>query len=350
MFDNPAKVFGCPVVDVNSQDIDYSALVVISVAGEVADKIYSLLSEQGFKDIFVVRELPNMVAGDNYYQALTKEEYPSAVSQWFRGCGQTLNLENPITFNEKIQWLKIYGDVEFMSKLADKYRVREYVAEKIGKQYLIPLLGVWDNFDDIDFKKLPNQFVLKCNHGCEYNIIVKSKEDFNCEKAKIKIEKWMSEDYGIVGGFETQYSLIPRKIIAEEYIEQIDGGLYDYKIHCFNGEPQFIQVIGERDLEKHKGFQMIFDLDWNEQYFTLSYYPKFKHRIEKPSNLKEMLDVSRKLSDGQIYARVDLYDLKNEIKFGELTFTPGSGAYPYNEFWRKEDNEMLGKLIKLPVG
>lgn len=346
---NPKDIFGYPVMELDSENIDHNALIIISVAGTVADDIYSLLKRQGFKEVLLAKKLPKMVEGNNYYGILRKEEYPVAISQWFRKSGQILNLENPLTFNEKIQWLKLYGNVELMSELADKYRVREYVAERVGECYLIPLLGVWDNFDDIDFDKLPNQFVLKCNHGCEYNIIVKNKEDFNIERAKTKMNRWLSEDYGLEGGFETQYSLIPRKIVAETYIEQIDGDLYDYKIHCFNGEPRYIQVIGGRDLEKHKGFQMIFDLDWNEQYFTLSYYPKFEHRIEKPKELGEMLDVSRKLSNGQVYARVDLYVLESGVKFGEITFTPGSGAYPYNEFWRKEDNELLGKLIKLPI-
>ena len=346
---NPTDIFGCHIIGLNSQDINYDALIIISVAGKAADDIYGMLSEQGFKNVILLKKLPAMVEGNNYYEVLKRDEYPSAITQWFKVSGQKLNLRHPVTFNEKIQWLKLYGNVKFMSKLADKYRVREYVADKVGERYLIPLLGVWDNFDDIDFDKLPNQVVLKCNHGCEYNIIIKNKEDFNIKRAKSKIDKWMSEDYGVVGGFETQYSPISRKIIAEAYIEQIDGGLYDYKIHCFHGEPKFIQVIGERDIETHKGFQMIFDLDWNEQYFTLSYYPKFEHKIERPDNLKEMLDVSRKLSNGQIYSRIDLYALENGIKFGEITFTPGSGAYPYNEFWRKEDNEMLGKLIKLPT-
>ena len=210
------------------------------------------------------------------------EMRPVMLKDWFfEKTGEILNLDNPQTFNEKIQWMKLYDSTPIKTRLADKYLVREWVKEKIGEEYLITLLGVWDNFDEIDFDKLPNQFVLKCNHGCGYNIIVKDKKTFNIENARKKINAWLREDFAFKYGFEMHYSDIPRKIIAEKYIENSDNDLYDYKVWCFNGKAQYVQFLSERNTD---GLKMAFyDRDWNKENFVYSYpidtkeNPKPKH-------------------------------------------------------------------------
>lgn len=177
--------------------------------------------------------------------------------------GKPLDFNDLRTFTEKLQWLKIFDATPIKSRLADKYLVRNWVAEKIGQEYLIPLLGVWDDFDDIDFDDLPDQFVLKCNHGSGMNIIVRDKKTFDKQQAREKLNSWLAFDYGMSDGIELHYTRIDRKIIAEKYIEEMNGGLLDYKFHCFNGTVKFIQTIGDRDLIKHTGHQNFYNLKWN---------------------------------------------------------------------------------------
>lgn len=185
------------------------------------------------------------IAGDyNVYKkrrefqidTMTSEELKSACVHWFKTCtGRDCDFENPRTFDEKIQWLKIYDSTPLKTKCADKLLVREYVKQKIGGQYLVPLLGAWNSFDEIDFEELPQKFVLKTNHACATNMIVKDKSLFDVNAGRTQFEKWLAGSTQVYQFFELHYRDIPRKIIAEEYIEQADGNLLDYKIHCFRG-------------------------------------------------------------------------------------------------------------------
>ena len=198
-----------------------------------------------------------------------EKDFPKILKQWYKKrTGKNLNLENPKTFNEKIQWLKLYDNSPLKTKLADKYLVREWIEEQIGSEYLIPLLGVWNNFDEIDFDKLPEKFVLKANHGSHWNIIVKDKSKLDKSKAKKKFDKWMARDYAFKAGLELQYRGIKPKIIAEKFIEDTNGELNDYKIMCFNGEPKFVWVDCGRYSNHTKN---IYDLDWNLQPFKMTY-------------------------------------------------------------------------------
>lgn len=151
--------------------------------------------------------------------------------------GHKFKLDKPRTFNEKIQWLKLYDATELKTQLADKYLVREWIKSKIGKEYLIPLIGVWDSVEEIDIEKLPTKFCIKATHGCGWNIIVKNKNDIEWETVKEKLNYWLTLNYAFVNGLELQYLNIPHKIMVEEYIENDKGKLFDYKIHCFSGEP-----------------------------------------------------------------------------------------------------------------
>ena len=273
----------------------------------------------------LINNLPIPILIINYFLFINKlhNTVKSKLKHWYKHkTGNILNLINPRTYNEKIQWMKLYDSTSTKTKLADKYLVREWVKEKIGEEYLIPLLGVWDNFDDIDFDKLPNKFVLKCNHGCAYNIIVKNKDKLNKEKTRKKIEKWLKKDYGM-RGYELHYSNIPRKIIAEEYIENANSDLYDYKVWCFNGKAHYIQFLSERNT---KGLKMAFyDRNWNKQNFAYS-HPLDEKTVQKPKGLKILLELAEKLSKGFNHVRVDFYITNSgKIYFGEMTFTSCSG-------------------------
>lgn len=274
------------------------------------------------------------------------EKRVAALSDWFfEVTGETLNLENPQSFNEKIQWLKLHESTPLKARLTDKYAVREWVKEKIGEQYLIPLLGVWDRFDDIDFDKLPEKFALKCNHGSGYNIIVTDKSKFDRGGAKRLITSWLNEDFAFRNGFELHYSLIPRKIIAEEYIENRDRDLFDYKFWCFDGKVRYIQFLSERYTNAHGAQMAFYDRNWKKLDFVVA-HPLDEKTISKPDNLDSMIELAEKLSQGFSYVRVDFYDVNNRIFFGEMTFTPDSGSGRWDP---AEMNMTIGSMLNLPV-
>lgn len=212
--------------------------------------------------------------------------------------------------------------------------------EKIGEEYLIPLLGVWDNFDDIDFDKLPNKFVLKANHGCGWNIIVKDKNNFNKSDAKGKFDEWMNTNYAFKFGLELHYKNIKPKIIAEKYIEN-DEGLLDYKFLCFNGKVEYVWVDSGRFTAHRRD---IFDLDWNLQPFIIN-HPNAEKTPKKPNKLKKMIELATKLSKDFAHVRVDFYEVDGQIYFGEMTFTSESGV---GKFYPEEYDLKLGQMIKLP--
>lgn len=258
--------------------------------------------------------------------------------------GEILNLSNPITYNEKIQWLKLYDSTQLKTRLSDKYLVRDWIEKKIGSQYLIPLIGVWNTYDEINFDDLPESFVLKCNHGCGYNVIVKQKSSLEHQKLRKELNKWMSINDAFLFGFELQYKDIEHKIIAEKYIEQLDGDLLDYKIHVFNGEPKIIQIIGERDIEKHTAKEIFLDTNWNECDLMYHTYELFAVKPNTPPNLDEMLYVAKKLGQEFSYVRVDLYNISGRILFGEMTFTPFSGMGKWGSY---DCNKRVGEWIHI---
>jgi len=273
---------------------------------------------------------------------MDKEDIPKLLKKWYKKrTGKELNLENPQNFNEKIQWLKLYDNSPLKTRLADKYLVRDWIKEKIGEEYLIPLLGVWDNFDDIDFDKLPDKFVLKANHGCAWNIIVKDKKTFDRKKAKKKFDKWMKRNYALKAGFEMQYKDIPPKIIAEAFMADSKGELNDYKVLCFNGEPKFIWIDQGRFSNRTEN---IYDTKWNLQPFLLT-YENSKEEVPPPKNLEKMIEFARLLSKDFALVRVDFYNLDGKIYFGEMTFTSASGV---DVFKPEEYNFKLGEMLTLP--
>lgn len=266
-----------------------------------------------------------------------------SLEMWYYGLTkQQLNLEAPKTFNEKIQWLKLYDSTPIKTRLADKYLVRDWIKEKIGEEYLIPLLGVYDRFDDIDFDALPNQFVIKCNHGCAYNIIVKDKNKLDLQEVKTKLDGWLSENYAFRYGFELHYRDIPPKILIEKYMDDGTGDLRDYKYTCFNGKPEFIWIDSDRH-SLHK--RNLYDLNWHQLNCKVnSRYDTFPSP-SRPVYLEEMNKLAAILSEGFAYVRVDFYIIDEKIYFGEMTFTSSSGT---EDIVPPSFEEHLSSLIKLP--
>lgn len=257
--------------------------------------------------------------------------------------GKTLNLKSPCSFNEKLQWLKINNKNSLYSTLVDKYSVKKYIEEKLGKDYVIENYGVWDSYDEIDFDSLPNQFVLKCTHDSGGLVVCKDKTSLDKTKARQKIDKSLKRDY-YYASREWPYKNVPHRVIAERFLEDKNGELRDYKFFCFNGEPKFLYV--SNNLASHQNVKMSFlNLDWSLAPFQGIDYPLFEVLPEKPSCYEEMLEVSRVLSANIPFVRVDLYEYQGRVYFSEMTFFHSGGFMVFND--EKWDNE-LGKLIDLP--
>ena len=256
--------------------------------------------------------------------------------------GKKLNLKEPRTFNEKINYLKIYEfpKDEKVITCADKYKVREYIKNKGLGDILVELIDAWDNAYDIDFEKLPQKFVLKCNHGCGYNIICKNKDKLDKNNTIKRINKWMNEDFGLVSG-EYHYSKIPRKIICEKFLED---DIKDYKFFCFKGVPKFFYVSQNIDGDFHNMQADFFYPDGSKADFERTDHKHFEKEVELPKNLNDMIEISRKLSSEFEFVRVDLFCVGDKIYFSELTFTPCSGFMPIKP--ENKDVE-FGKLIDL---
>lgn len=260
------------------------------------------------------------------YKGFTESEMISAIEKiYLKRIGTTINWTNPKRYTEKIQCDKVYNRNRIKTILSDKYAVREWVKNRIGEEYLIPLLGVWENVDQIRFEALPKQFVLKTNHGSGSVIIVKDRLTLDVREVKRKLADWMKTDFGYTTCFETHYSGIKRKIIAEKYLETASGELQDYKFLCFNGAPVFCWVDLGR-FKKHT--RTVFDLNWNLQPWTQADYGIASVPIPKPANFEKMIKIATILCEGFSHVRVDLYNVDGEIYFGEMTFTNGSGLDP----------------------
>lgn len=256
--------------------------------------------------------------------------------------GKKMNWKNPQIFNEKLNWLKLYDRRSEYIKMADKYEVRDYIREKLGEEYLIPLLGVWDSVEDIDFSSLPKQFVLKCTHDSASVVICKDKETFDQEAAKRKLDKALKTNY-FYPSREWPYKNIVPRIIAEQYmVDESEIELKDYKIYNFSGVPELIQVDFGR-FTKHE--RNLYTTKW-EYIDEQIEYPTDRNRlISKPENLEEMLSCARKLAEGIPSVRTDFYSINGKVYFGEITFYQEAG---FGRFESEEYERKLGNLIKLP--
>lgn len=266
--------------------------------------------------------------------------------------GKNLDLKDPKTFTEKIQWLKLFDRRNEYITMVDKISAKEYVSKLIGREYVIPTLGEWNHFEEIDFDKLPDRFVLKTNHGGGGNAVVlcKGKESFNKAKAKRVLELSLRRN-GYWAYREWPYKKIIPKIFAESLIDVSEdvtsnsADLVDYKFFCFNGEPKYCQVIQNRSIKETIDF---FDMEWNHQGFV-GLNPGVPNAVNKPSkpmHFEEMKLLARKLSEGLSFVRIDLYDTDERVYFGEITFYPASGL---GEFNPKEYDLKLGEMVQLPI-
>lgn len=282
-----------------------------------------------------------ILSNQGKYRSMPDEDF---LKKKFRiRMGQELDLENPKTFNEKLQWLKLYNRQPIYTTMVDKYAVKQYVTDQIGSEYVIPTLGVWDHFDEIDFDSLPDRFVLKVTHDSGGIAICKDKKTFDKEAARAKIEKSLKRDYYNIGR-EWPYKNVKPRILAETFLENAEGKeLVEYKIFCFNGEAKIILVCKG---QAHGNGRTNDYCDTNLQRFPFtSLYPNSKGELDKPALLPELLKTAEKLSQGIPQVRVDLYICNNQIYFGEFTFFHNSG---FCSFDPKEWDETLGSWIKLP--
>lgn len=280
-----------------------------------------------------------ILSGQGFYDNMDDEAY---LKRKYKACmGKEIHLDSPQTFNEKLQWLKLHDRKPEYTTMVDKYAVKMYVADIIGEKYIIPTLGVWNHFDEIDFDKLPNQFVLKCTHDSGGIVICKDKNKLDLKSAKKKIEKSLKQNY-YWSGREWPYKDVKPRIIAEEYmIDESGYELKDYKFFCFNGEPKMMFIATDRGSDTKFDF---YDMEFNHLPFTNG-HPNANKQIKKPKNYSTMLALSAKLSFGIPHVRVDFYNINGKIYFGELTFFHWSGLVPFEP---EEWDYKLGSWLKLP--
>ncbi|WP_096156437.1 ATP-grasp fold amidoligase family protein [Bacillus sp. FJAT-45066] len=287
------------------------------------------------KIIKVIKRPQNifMILGNRGFFRQIGDKTYLKIAYWCK-MGKKLDIDSPKTYNEKIQWLKLNDRNPNYSKYVDKYEVRKYIAEKIGEVYLIPLIGVWDSIDDVNFEKLPKEFVLKSTHDSGGVVVCKDKQCLDIKKAKEKIRTSLNRNY-FWGQREWIYKDIKPRVIAEKYmVDKIDKELRDYKFFCFNGEVKAMFVASDRGIDTRFDF---FDMDFNHMPF-MQHYPNAEKPIKKPKNFNEMKSLAQKLSKGFPHVRVDFYDVNGKVYFGELTFYHFSG-------WEKFEPECYDKYF-----
>ena len=281
-----------------------------------------------------------VLARKGYCNFMSDEEYLK--SMFHAKMGYELNLENPQTFNEKLQWLKLHDRNPEYTRMVDKYEVKQYVANIIGEEHIIPTLGIWDNFDEINFEKLPNQFVLKCTHDSGGIVICKDKENFELVKAKKKINNHLQRNFFYIGR-EWPYKDVKPRIIAEQYLtDEFGGELKDYKIFNFPGHPQIIEVDFDQFVDHKRNF---YNTDWEYIDLALNYPTDPQHFISKPQALDKMLELAGKLAEGIPHVLTDLYCIDDKVYFGELTFYHEAG---FGKFTPESYDLEFGSWIELP--
>ncbi len=257
--------------------------------------------------------------------------------------GKKLNLDDPKDFNAKIQWLKVFYRPMILSRLVDKYEVREYVIQTVGEKYLNELIGVYDKPFQVDFDKLPEKFVLKATHGYHFNLLVKDKNQLNRKRARYLMYKWLSKNQYKRGGLEWAYKHAKPRLIVEKYLEEIGKeDINDYKFFCFDGVPQLLHVDIDRGTKHSRAY---YDMDWNKLPIKHDSIAFIEGETKKPENFDEMVEVASKLAGKFPYVRVDLYNLNNKIVFGEMTFYPADGRL---EFIPEKYNRILGDYLEIP--
>ena len=287
---------------------------------------------------------PSMVFGKIYHallNALVRNDEAYVKWDYWWGLGKFPNLDNPKTYNEKLSWLKLHAQRPEYTMMVDKYDAKEYVKGIIGEDYIIPSYGVWDNFDDIDFDTLPNQFVLKTTHDSGWVIICKDKSKFDIKAAKKKVNESMKHNLYNTHKEYPYKDLKPRIIIEKLMVEAGSNSLKDYKFFCFDGEVKMLFIATDRPVDTRFDF---FDRDFNHLPFRQG-HPLASKPIDKPEGFEEMIAIAEKLSKGIPHVRVDLYNINGKIYFGELTFFHFGGTVPFKP---GEWDYKIGEWLKLP--
>lgn len=328
----------------------YSQAYIIIASDIYYDEIKNQVLEMGIEeeniDKFLIQD---------YFENISTDEFPQELEDWYLDkTEKALDLDNPRTFCEKMQWCKLYEPMGNKPFLADKCRVRKWIEDKIGGEYLVPSLGEWDCFEDINFDVLPDKFVLKMNHGSYMNAVVTDKSKIDYGILKRKFDAWKKVNYAYSSGFELQYSSIKPKIIAEEYMENVSGSLYDYKFGCINGKVEYVWIDMERYSDHHT--RVVYDGNGKELNVNFQGVPKPDFEYKLPDEFQEMKRIAEKLSKGIRQVRVDLYNVNGKVFFSEMTFTPGSGfiGFEPEEFdlylgqqWNISDYMQNKKMINI---
>lgn len=278
---------------------------------------------------FIKNKIPDKIYLKYKYKKILKKE---------------LNLNNPVTFNEKLQWLKLNDRKDIYTTMVDKYEAKKYVANIIGDEYIIPTIGIYNSFDEIDFSELPNQFVMKCTHDSGGLVICKDKNNLDINKARKKINKSLKNNY-YYDGREWPYKNVKPRIIIEKYMEDSNSlSMKDYKFFCFNGTPRLMYL--SEGLENHDTASMsFFDMNFKLSSCKRKDYKLLNYSPNKPKTFEKMKKLSSVLSKNIPHVRVDWYEINEKLYFGELTFYTCSGFIPFeSEEWDKK----LGDMIKLP--
>ena len=276
-----------------------------------------------------------------YYDSLSDAEFLKTVFPKYMG--YPLDLENPKTFSEKLQWLKINFRDPIQTEMVDKHEAKHFIAERVGNQYIIPTLAVWDSVEDIDIDALPNQFVLKSTHDSGGIVICKDKSSFDFEAAKAKLSASLKRDYSKIAR-EWPYQNVLRRIIAEEYISELgNDDLLDYKMYSFHGEPKLTVVCSDR-FSKTETRMNFYDINWEPMGIHFGHYPPLPLEFPKPATYEEMKRLTAELSKNCPFLRVDFYEIKGRLFIGELTFFPGAGLEKFRPM--SKDYE-LGEWLHL---
>lgn len=255
-----------------------------------------------------------------------------------------LNLKHPLTYTEKLQWLKLYYRKPEFTQMVDKIDAKDYVANRVGREYIIPTLGIWNDVGDIDWGILPERFVIKVSSDSGGVVVCKNKAHLDKHEAEAKLLKGWGVNYYKYNK-EYPYKNVKPRIIAEEYLEDESGELRDFKIFCFDGKPELIFVASNRQRKDVETTFDFYDTQWNYIKELTNGHPNSGVAMPRPENLDEMLALAAKLSKGLPHLRVDLYNIKGKIYFGELTFFHWSGLVPFDP---EEWDYRLGSMIKLP--
>ena len=286
---------------------------------------------------FCLQKCSKWIKSDEFY---LKVYYRLAI-------GKKLDLKHPKTFTAKLQWLKLHNTSVLCTQLVDKYCVREFVKEQLGEEYLIPLLGVWEHFDEIDFDSLPNEFVLKTNHGSGGVVLCRDKAKLNRETAKQTLENSLKVNY-FWAGREYPYKNVPPRIIAEQFMLDENGqSPVDYKFFCFNGEPKVLFYASERFNKQGVPPKFdYYDMDLNHLPVCSKGHDNAEKKLEMFPEFEQMKEIARKLSKGFAHVRVDLYLVNGQVYFGEMTFHHDGG---FVQFVPEEWDLKFGEMIKLPI-